>query len=85
MTDPGTDSTGRTLPQAEAPVSLYLLPTSRNEAYPNTSLILHLGTMLEHGDTMLLDFPPQQIRDKKGSRLSPVAVVSNAGAEHPPH
>lgn len=23
--------------------------------------------MLEHGETMLLDFPPQQFRDKKAS------------------
>jgi len=49
MMDAGTDSTGRIPPQAEAPVSLYFLPTSRNEAYPNTSFILHLGTTLEHG------------------------------------
>lgn len=32
---------------------------------------------------MLLDFPPQQLRDKKGSSLSPVAAANNATAQHP--
>lgn len=42
----------------------------------------HVGTW---GDHPLTDFPAQEFRDKKGSGLSPVAVASNAAAEHPPH
>lgn len=52
MIDSGTDSTGCTLPQAEAPVSLYYLPTSRNYTNRNTLIILHLGTVLEQGENM---------------------------------
>lgn len=87
MTDPSTDSAESTLPEglrANAPVS-YFPPTSRNWAYPNTSLILHLGTMLKHGEVMLLDLPSQQFRDKKAPGFPPVAVASNAAAGHPLH